>query len=120
MLEAIPTIVPDDLDGGTTGDAARAAGAIERSRAPVAMRVTILRISCLLLVAGQIGPRRDAPVSRVCTTDVRRTIATARRGVKGMYRDASRPVQSSARRRRAADVAAASAEVRRGGYHRGC
>jgi hypothetical protein len=44
MLEAIPTIVPDDFDGGTTGDDASVAGTIESTRAHAPTRAMILRI----------------------------------------------------------------------------
>src|SRR4051794_13268768 len=47
MLEAIPTIVPDDFDGGTTGDAANVAGTIESRRAPAPTRAMSLRILVL-------------------------------------------------------------------------
>jgi hypothetical protein len=45
---AMETIVPDDFDGETTGDAASVAGTSERSRAPAPIRETSFRIRGLL------------------------------------------------------------------------
>src|SRR6188768_2984399 len=46
---AIETIVPDDFDGPTTGDAASVAGTSESSRAPAPIRETTFRIRGLLV-----------------------------------------------------------------------
>src|SRR4051794_37761145 len=61
MLDAMPTIVPDDLAGGTTGDAANVAGTIESRRAPAPTRAMSLRIPCFLL-----GTIRVQPLCKVC------------------------------------------------------